>query len=165
VRGSGYILGASERHDSFTDLQYTAVNVRPELASEFLANCRYQLETGMKVKQIVHASSIQNKRSTMECSSRVPRQVKRSKRKAAFVVKKHLTLTALPQPFLPHPPPPSELGQTSPTSPNSATMVAIYKLYNVAALVSSHLAASLFIALSCHNRKLTQHRTTWLPTR
>jgi hypothetical protein len=32
-------------------------------------------------------------------------------------------------------------------------MVAIYNLYNVAPLVSSHLAASLFIALSCHNRK------------
>jgi hypothetical protein len=36
-------------------------------------------------------------------------------------------------------------------------MVAIYNLYNVAPLVSSHLAASLFIALSCHNRKLTHN--------
>jgi hypothetical protein len=82
------MLGAGERHDGFTDLQYTAVNSGPDIASEFLANCRIQLKTSMEVKQIVHDGSIRNGRSTMGCSCRVPRQVKRSKRKAAFVVKK-----------------------------------------------------------------------------
>jgi hypothetical protein len=93
------MLGAGERHDGFTDLQYTAVNVRPEIASRFLANCRIQLKTSIKVKQIVNDSNLQNNRSTMGCSCRVPRQVKRSKRKAAFCCEEAHDADSFPSTF------------------------------------------------------------------